>query len=183
MLRLKIWFTIFTLYEIAAILLLHCMRTCDAMFGATFCNDHAFKYFVWCVAVPLLVFLIAMWIHEIFIGNRRRRFIHRAGAAARGVFDDVKERVSEHVSRQEIEGLITAAVVMGIKKLADKFPNAGENMRQIMRGAKGRMNHVADNDDDDEDDDDEEDSADMGRGRSARPMASRRTSTSTRRKR
>ena len=64
-LKSKIGLTILSLYEIAAVLLLHCPRTCDAMFGAAFCDDHIFKYFVACIAVPLLVFLIAMWIMDI----------------------------------------------------------------------------------------------------------------------
>ena len=69
MLKAKIYLTIFTLYEIVAVLLLHFPRTCDAMFGAAFCNDHVLKYFIWCFAVPALVFLLAMWINEIFVAR------------------------------------------------------------------------------------------------------------------
>ena len=172
MLRLKTGFTIFAVYEIAAIILLHCTRTCDAMFGTMFCNDHAYKYFIWCVAIPLIVFLITMWIRTIFMGGRRRRFMHRAGRAMHDVFDDVRERVSEKVSPQEIEGIITAAVMMGIKKLSEKFPNAGGAMRRAMRD-NGRSVY---SDDDDTDDD-------MPMTRSKSRTTSRRTvPTNVRRK-
>ena len=43
-LKSKIGLTIFALYEIIAIMLLHCSRTCDAMFGTMFCDDHVFIY-------------------------------------------------------------------------------------------------------------------------------------------
>ena len=119
-LRLKTCFTIFALYEIAAIILLHCARTCDAMFGAAFCDDHAFKYFIWCVAVPLLVFLIAMWVREIITHSRRRTMIDHAKAAAKNLYDDVRDRVTKQVSPQDVAGLISAAVLYGIKKISDR---------------------------------------------------------------
>lgn len=134
MLRMKIWFTILAIYEIVAIILLHCMRTCDAMFGTMFCNDHAFKYFIWCVAVPLLAVISGMWIREIIVGGRRRRFMHRAGRTMRHVFGEVKERVIENVSPQDVEGLITAAVILGMKKLSDRYPNASGAVRRAMGG-------------------------------------------------
>ncbi len=141
MLRMKIWFTIFAIYEIVAIILLHCTRTCDAMFGTMFCNDHAFKYFIWCVAVPTLVFLMAMWIREIVMGGRRRRFFNRAGHAIHDAYDDVKERVIENVTPKDITGLISAAVLLGIKKLSEKYPDATGSLRRAMGDTS-----VADND-------------------------------------
>lgn len=120
MLKLKTYFTIFSVYEIAAIILLHCRRTCDAMFGAAFCDDHVFKYFIWCVAVPLVAFLIAMWVHEIVTHNRRRRMITMAKTAAKNLYEDVRDRVTEQVSPQDVAGLVAGAVLYGIKKFSDR---------------------------------------------------------------
>ncbi|MBD5389110.1 hypothetical protein HDR63_02550 [bacterium] len=124
MLRLKIYLTALALYEIVAIMLLHCARTCDAIFGTMFCDDHAYKYFVWCVAVPLLVFLIVMWVRQIIGHSRRRRMIDQAKAAAKDLYQDVRGRVLEQVSPQDVAGLISAAVVLGIKKMSDRAGTA-----------------------------------------------------------
>ncbi len=130
MLKLKTYFTIFSVYEIAAIILLHCSRTCDAMFGATFCDDHVFKYFIWCVAVPLLAFLIAMWVHEIVTRNRRRRMVTMAKTAVKNLYEDVRDRVTEQVSPQDVAGLVAGAVLYGIKKFTDR------------RGANGKSHNM-----------------------------------------
>ena len=45
-LKAKICLTVLTIYEIIAVILMHCARTCDAMFGTMFCDDHVFKYFI-----------------------------------------------------------------------------------------------------------------------------------------
>ena len=73
----KVCFTVFVLYEIIVIPLLHFKSTCGAIFGAEFCTG-GFKYFPWAIALPLLVYIIWMWIHEIVRARRRRRFIGKA---------------------------------------------------------------------------------------------------------
>lgn len=133
-LRMKICFTVFALYEIAAIMLLHCQRTCDAMFSTAFC-DTGFKYFIFCVAVPVLVYLIAMWIREIFVGHHRNSFAHKARSAVKDLVNNVRDRVSENVSVQDLEKIIAAAILIGVKKYADKHPRVRETFDSVMDAA------------------------------------------------
>ncbi|MDE6478621.1 MAG: hypothetical protein K2L94_05255 [Alphaproteobacteria bacterium] len=137
MLKAKIYLTIFTLYEIVAVLLLHCTRTCDAMFGTTFCNDHVLKYFIWCVAVPALVFLLAMWIHEIFVARRHRHsLMYKTKEAIKDMASNFGDRVGSRATPQDIEKLITAAVLVGAKKYIDRHPQARSTIENIL-GALG----------------------------------------------
>lgn len=131
-LKYKIGLTIFSLYEIIAVLLLHCPRTCDAMFGTAFCDDHVFKYFIVCIAVPLLVFLIVMWIMEIIHGVRRRRsLLYKAKHAVKNMAFNIKNKISESVSARDVEKIISGAVLVGLKKYSDRNPSARRLLDEI----------------------------------------------------
>lgn len=134
-LKSKICLTVFSLYEIIAIILLHCQRTCDAMFGSMFCDDHVFKYFIVCVAVPVIVFLILMWIMEIINGTRHRHSLfYKARHAVKDMASNIRDKVSENISPADFEKLLTAALVMGLKKYADRNPRARNIINEIMGG-------------------------------------------------
>ena len=134
-LKSKIGLTVLSLYEIIAILLLHCPNTCNAMFGLSFCTDHIFKYFIWCVAVPLLVFLIVMWIMDIIHRIRRHRsLLYKTRHAVQNMAMNIRDRISEKVSSGDIEKMITAALVIGLKKYSDRNPRARQILGQIMDG-------------------------------------------------
>ena len=159
MLKSKICFTVFILYEIIAVILLHCPRTCDAMFSGAFCNDSVFKYFLICAAIPMLALVIGIWINEIFFARRHRSFMHRA----RDVMDDVADGVKKHLGRafdaRDMDKYLAAAILFGIKKYSDKHPQMRNTIRDIMDGANGRNSSYDDADDtDDEYDDEDEDS-------------------------
>lgn len=131
-LKYKIGLTIFSLYEIIAVLLLHCPRTCDAMFGTAFCDDHVFKYFIVCIAVPLLVFLIVMWIMEIIHGVRRRRsLLYKAKHVVKNMAFNIKNKISESVSARDVEKIISGAVLVGLKKYSDRNPSARRLLDEI----------------------------------------------------
>ena len=117
----KICFTVFVVYEIAAITLLHFQRTCDAMFANGFC-DGRFKYFAGAVAIPLLAYLIWMWIREIIRARRRHRFIARAKHLVGDFASAVHEKLGA-ISSQDIERILTMAILLGIKKYSAKHPN------------------------------------------------------------
>lgn len=136
LLKSKICFTIFTIYEIVAVSAMHFQRICDSMFPPTFC-DGWFRYFLFCVVVPLLVFLIFMWIHEIVRFRRRRSFIRRARNTISGILTSIRGRVSEHVSVQDMEKIITAAILVGIKKYADRHPSLRHNVNHVLDVANG----------------------------------------------
>ncbi len=150
-LKSKICLTIVSLYEILAVILLQSQRVCDAMFGVSFCDAHVFKYFIICFAVPMVVFLIVMWIMEIIDRVRHRHTLfYKATHAMKNIVTNVKDKVSENVSAGDLEKLITAALMVGLKRYADKSPHA----RKVL----DEMNKV--DVDYDEYDDDEEDEAD-----------------------
>ena len=123
-LKSKIALTILSLYEIVAILLLHCPNTCNAMFGMSFCADSVLKYFVWCVAIPLLVLLVAMWIMELVESVRRRHsLLYKAKHAVKHMAGGIRDRVARSVSSADMEKMITAALVIGLKKYSSHNPN------------------------------------------------------------
>ena len=137
LLKSKISFTILAIYEMVAISVLHFQRICDAMFPTPFC-DSWYRYFLFCVIVPLIGFLIWMWLHEIFVHRRRRRFIRRAKNTVRGVVSSIRDQVSSHIDMDDLEKIITAAVLVGIKRYADNHPKIRENINHIMDVTDGR---------------------------------------------
>ncbi len=176
-LKSKIGLTIFALYEIIAIMLLHCSRTCDAMFGTMFCDDHVFKYFVVCVAFPLIVFLIVMWIMEIIKKIRRRHsLLYKAKHVVSDMASNLKDRVSENVSVRDVEKMITAALLLGIKKYADKNPRARGIINEIMGKNYADFTDTeyaeyAEYDDTDDDDDEYDDNKNMRNNKSRKSQS------------
>ena len=100
LLKSKVCFTVLTIYEILAVSAMHFQRICDAMFPPAFC-DSWFRYFLFCVVVPLLVFLILMWVREIVRYRRRRSFIRRARNTVNGILTTIRGRVSEQINIQD----------------------------------------------------------------------------------
>lgn len=136
LLKSKICFTVLTIYEIVAVSAMHFQRICDAMFPTAFC-DSWFRYFLFCVVVPLLVFLIVMWIREIVRLRRRRSFIRRARNTVNEILASIRGKVSEHINVQDMEKIITAAILVGIKKYADRHPNLRHNVNHVIDIANG----------------------------------------------
>ena len=136
LLKSKVCFTVLTIYEIVAVSAMHFQRICDAMFPTAFC-DSWFRYFLFCVVVPLLVFLIMMWIREIVRFHRRRSFIRRARNTVNGILNTIRGKVSEHINMQDMEKIITAAILVGIKKYADHHPNLRRNVNHVIDIANG----------------------------------------------
>lgn len=153
MLKLKIYSTVFVLYEILAVLLLHCPYTCDAMFGASFCNDSVFKYFIALLAVPAVVGLIVMWImHIIHAIRRRHSFLYRAQEAVEDVAGSIKKTLKESVSSKDIEKYIVAALAAGVKKYSDKNPELKKSFGRIVGAITGGVGADLGWDDADEED-------------------------------
>jgi hypothetical protein len=136
LIKSKVCFTVFAVYEIAAVSILHFQRICDSIFVPAFC-DGWFRYFLFCIAVPLLVFLILMWIREIVRFRRRRSFIRRARNTVNGILNTIRGKVSEHINMQDMEKIITAAILVGIKKYADRHPNLRRNVNHVIDIANG----------------------------------------------
>jgi len=178
-LKSKIYFTVFVIYEIVAGFLLHYPHTCDAMFGGTFCMSGLFKYFVGLVAVPLVVYLICMWIREIVLAYRRRHsIVFRAKNAVDDMWSSVKERVTNNISTEDIEKYLTAAVLIGIKKYVEKHPKAKNTLNNVIESLGGDT--LTDDEEEEGADKDTDSRGTSGRGNSAR---TRTTKTSGNKKR
>ena len=138
LLKSKICFTSIVIYEIIAVSILHLQRICDAIFSSGFCTSW-YRYFLFCIIVPLIALLIWMWIHEIIRARRRHRFIKRAKNAATGILSSISGHVSDNISSADMEKIITAAVLVGIKRYADRHPNLRKNINNIFGMAKGEI--------------------------------------------
>lgn len=138
LLKSKICFSVLAIYEMIAVTALHFQRICDAMFPSPFC-DSWYRYFLFCVIVPLVALLIGMWIREIVRARRRRAFFRRTKETVRSVVSTIRGRISEHIDIRDLEKIVTAAVLVGIKKYADRHPALRRNVNNIMDVASGEI--------------------------------------------
>ncbi|MFQ6703357.1 MAG: hypothetical protein ACLRFO_04145 [Alphaproteobacteria bacterium] len=138
LLKSKICITSLVIYEIIAVSILHFKRICDAIFTGGFC-DSWYRYFLFCVAVPLVALLIWMWIHEIIRVHRRHKFIRRAKNVTSGIISSIRGHISDNISSADMEKIITAAVLIGIKRYADRHPNLRKNINNIFDIANGEI--------------------------------------------
>ena len=136
LLKSKICFTAVVIYEIIAVSVLHFQRLCDAMFPTPFC-DSWYRYFLFCIIVPLVGILVWMWISEFIRLHRRRKFIRRAKNTVSGIVSSVRGKISEHFDSQDLERIITAAVLIGIKRYIDRHPNIRRNVNDVIGYANG----------------------------------------------
>lgn len=137
LLKTKICFTGLVLYEIVAVSMLHFQRLCDAMFPTQFC-DSWYRYFLFCVIVPLVVLLGLIWVREIIRIRRRKNFIRCAKSTVNNIIQTIREKISEHIDMQDIEKLIAAIILIRIRKYADKHP-------EIRAKISGMVNTSEDN--------------------------------------
>lgn len=131
LLKSKICFTTLVIYEIIAVSALHFQRVCDAVFSTAFC-DSWYRYFLFCLVVPLIALLVLMWIREIVRAHRRRRFIRRATNTVRNIMSHLRGKISEHLDMQDIEKLIAVAILIGIKKYADRHPDLRKKIKEFV---------------------------------------------------
>ncbi len=130
MIKSKICLTVFVLYEIFAVMLMHSKMACYWIGGVNFCNDD-YRYFIACFAVPAIIFLIWMWIDTI-IFIKRHRFWYRAGGAIKGLIDKVRDNITLNVSRNDMEKYITAAILFGTKYYISKHPKIKNMFHDFM---------------------------------------------------
>ena len=80
-----------------------------------------------------------MWIREIVRTRRRRRFIRRARNVVNGILASIRGRIAENIDWPHMEKIITAAILVGIKKYADSHPGLRRHVSNIMDVANGEM--------------------------------------------
>ncbi|MDW3024541.1 MAG: hypothetical protein R8N50_02520 [Alphaproteobacteria bacterium] len=138
LLKSKIFFTSVVIYEIIAVSFLHFQNLCDSIFSSDFCTSW-YRYFLFCIVIPLIALLIWIWICEIISIRSRRRFIRRAKKVATGILSSIRGHISETISSTDLEKIITAAVLIGIKQYADRHPSLRKNVNKIMGLANGEI--------------------------------------------
>lgn len=125
----------------------------------------------------MLVFVIAMWVHEIVIARRRRRSVfYRARGAAMRIASNVRDRITRNISQQDLEKMIAAALIVGIKKYAARNANVRRFMDDVMASEYMDDEYAAD------DTDDAHDVTPAPRSRAATSERSRRARPRTRKK-
>lgn len=72
----------------------------------------------------MIAFLIAMWIREIVVVRRRRHSVlRRARGAVRAITENIRDHVADHISQSDMEKMIAAALMMGVKRYARRHGN------------------------------------------------------------
>ena len=130
LLKPKIYITILFVYEVIAVMVLHCQTICTEMLGYTACNDW-FRYFAFCVVIPGIVGLIWMWVKTI-IHAYRHRFLRRARGALIDVLDGLRDKLADKISREDIEKYITVASLYGIRYYMAHNPRFREFLHEIV---------------------------------------------------
>ena len=124
--KIKIFITFLVLYEFIMLTILQINKYCIGFFAQSFCNI-PFRYFLLCIVIPVLVALLAWWmpdISKILCKKCQCEIKHE---------EPIKDALKEIITKQDIERLITAAVVMGIQKFTATHPKTKETLGKILK--------------------------------------------------
>ena len=124
--RFKIFMTLFLLYELTMLTILQINEYCLSVFNVNFCSYDSFKYFLLCIMLPIICGLFVWWIPEI-----SKLFCSKKCVCEEKQDMSWKDVLHEIVSKQDIERLITAAVIMGIQKFTTNHPETTKTLRNI----------------------------------------------------
>ena len=131
--RLKIFTTIFVIYEFIAVVILHRMDYCIAFFKLNFCEYANYKYFFMCVMIPVAVLIFFWWIPDILkLFCRGACNIQTQQQKER----TIRDILLEIISPQDIEKFITAAIIMGIQKFSKNHPKTVAIFDDILNAMK-----------------------------------------------
>ena len=126
--KFKIFISIFTLYEFMMLTILQIPRYCVGIFNVNFCAHTTFKYFLFCIMLPIISCIFFWWIPEI-----SRLFCPRAcNATIQPQPKSSGDVLSEIISKKDIERFITALVIMGIQKFSKKHPKTTAVFDEIL---------------------------------------------------
>ena len=129
--KAKVFFTILILYECVAITILQIHRYCVGVFNLNFCEYGAYKYFLICVAFPVLLSVLMWWMPDIV-----RLFCKKQCMVEKEKTETIHDVLSQIISSKDIERFITAAIIMGIQKFSKTHPKTQAVFDNIMEMAK-----------------------------------------------
>lgn len=131
--KIKIFITLFVLYEFLIITVLQIPGYCRAFFNHGFCNANNFKYFLMCVMVPGLLGLFFWWIPEML------RMCCRGKCQCEETHFETKSTKKESgeiIPQEALEHLISAAIIMGVKKFTKSHPKTTKVFDEVIDAVK-----------------------------------------------
>ncbi len=117
--KLKIFTTLFIIYEFVVITVLQIPVFCNALFNYNFCGFGGFKYFLFCVMLPTLVCLLFWWLPRKEIETKK---------SSQDILFDL-------LPPQYIKRFLIAVVIVGLRKFIMSHPRT----RNFMNDVKGVM--------------------------------------------
>ena len=126
--KLKIFITIFVIYEFVMLAILQIPNFCVAVFNHNFCYMNNFKYFLMCVMVPVLLMLFLWWMPDIarpFCKNKCQCDAHPHEIQNNNITQD-------EISKQYLEKLISSAIMIGVQKFAKSHPKTTKTFDNII---------------------------------------------------
>ena len=128
--KIKIFITLLMLYEFVITSVLQIPSFCNTFFNYGFCDVGNFKYFLMCVMLPGLFMLFLWWMPEIakpFCKNK----CQCEEPHSEQTLHSQKES-NEIISRDDMERLVTGAIIMGIQKFASMHPKTTKAFNNII---------------------------------------------------
>ena len=125
--KIKIFITVLVLYEFVMLTILQIPDYCSGIFNNNFCDTSTFKYFLLCIMLPALFGLFVWWLPDIgrLLCPNRCAIKPEPDPSLKSIFNEI-------ISKQDIEKLITAAIIMGIQKFAKNNPKTTEVFDSIL---------------------------------------------------
>ena len=103
-------------------------RYCTGVFTINFCAHTSFKYFLFCIMLPVIVCIFLWWIPEL-----SRLFCSRAcDATVEQQPKSSGDILREIISNKDIERFITTAIITGIQKFSKKHPKTTAVFDEIL---------------------------------------------------
>ena len=116
--KFKIFITVFTIYEFIMLTVLQINSYCTGVFNVNFCDYGAFKYFLMCIMLPVMIAIFMWWVPDL-----ARSFCNKSCEPAPVESNEsISDIFRNIVSKQDIERLMTAAIITGIQKFAKNYP-------------------------------------------------------------
>ncbi len=127
--KIKIFITIFLLYEFIVASVLQIPTYCNALFNYNFCVGGAFKYFLLCVMFPGLVGLVIWWTPDIARVLCSKKCESQPDTTLKNMFNEI-------ISKQDIEKFITFAIITWVRKFVRNHPDTAKKIDDVFNVLK-----------------------------------------------
>ena len=129
--KIKIFITIFVLYEFVMSTILQIPGACNTFFNRGFCEASNFKYFLMCLMVPGLLILFFWWMPDI-----ARPFCKNKCQCDESRIEQKPIQKESIISHDDLERIVTSAIVLGIHKFAALHPKTTKVFDNIVDALK-----------------------------------------------